>query len=147
MQFLLLRRSCRDDIGLLRCGIFNKRKGAEESGSHFSFSQGQGVANRNNNRVVGKPEAIQKRASGKLPERRVVESQVALVESSICNRITFAKMGTSKPDCFICPPEKMAERFAYGVQRDTFSSPVCPPQESFQEGPLPINLRGLHSFA
>ena len=24
----------------------------------------------------------------------------------------------------ICPPEKMAERFAYGVQHDTFSSPV-----------------------
>jgi hypothetical protein len=34
-----------------------------------------------------------------LPERRVVESQVAFAESSICNRITFAKMGTSKPDC------------------------------------------------
>jgi len=24
----------------------------------------------------------------------------------------------------ICPPEKMAERFANGVQRDTFSGPV-----------------------
>lgn len=99
MQFLLLRRSCRDDIGLLRCGIFNKRKGAEECGSYFSFSQGQGVANGNNNRVLGKPEAIQKRDSAKLPEQRVVESQVAFAESSICNRITLAKMGSSKPDC------------------------------------------------